>query len=185
MAFPRRGPGIFLSILLYRGTMSFLYRIAHPHRSRTIAIIGARKSNFHSSVSKLSPSSSVTAVYSDIDEAIRGVEPSTPSYLDMKPTEQEIETLYTFLKHKRNVLVITGAGISTSSGVPDYRGPLGSYKLGDSFACKLFRLPNMSHMSTNYPEICSKDAYVKKIIQKGLFSICPYHILWLTSILLP
>ena len=57
---------------------------------------------------------------------------STSSYLDQKPTDEEIDTLYSFLHKKRNVLVISGAGMSTSSGVPDYRGPLGSYKLGVS-----------------------------------------------------
>lgn len=55
---------------------------------------------------------------------------STSSYLDQKPTDEEIDILYSFLHKKKNVLVISGAGMSTSSGVPDYRGPLGSYKLG-------------------------------------------------------
>ena len=131
--FQRRGPSIILSILLYRGAMSFLCRIIHPQRSSIIVVTTASRSTFHSSVSKLSQSKSVTAIYSDVNEAIRVVEPSIPSYLDMKPTDQEIETLYEFLRQKKNVLVITGAGISTSSGVPDYRGPLGSYKLGDLF----------------------------------------------------
>ena len=131
--FQRRGPSIILSILLYRGAMSFLCRIIHPQRSSIIVVTAASRSTFHSSVSKLSQSKSVTAIFSDVNEAIQVVEPSTPSYLDMKPTDQEIETLYEFLRQKKNVLVITGAGISTSSGVPDYRGPLGSYKLGDIF----------------------------------------------------
>lgn len=64
------------------------------------------------------------------------------SYLDKKPTDDEVSRLHSFLKSKRNVLVITGAGISTSSGVPDYRGPLGSYKLGMNFltCCELSQL---------------------------------------------
>lgn len=66
---------------------------------------------------------------------------SDASYLDRKPTDDEVSRLYSFLQSKRNVLVITGAGISTSSGVPDYRGPLGSYKLG-------------TILSTSY-ELCS------------------------------
>ena len=63
--------------------------------------------------------------FSDSNELI-----STPSYLDQKPTDEEVHSLFSYLRTKRNVLVISGAGISTSSGVPDYRGPQGSYKLG-------------------------------------------------------
>uniref|UniRef100_A0A336LMW1 NAD-dependent protein deacylase n=1 Tax=Culicoides sonorensis TaxID=179676 RepID=A0A336LMW1_CULSO len=37
------------------------------------------------------------------------------------PTENEIKTLENFLMDKPNTLVLTGAGISTESGIPDYR----------------------------------------------------------------
>eukprot|EP00596_Hydrurales_sp_CCMP1899_P008874 CAMPEP_0119033410 /NCGR_PEP_ID=MMETSP1177-20130426/449_1 /TAXON_ID=2985 /ORGANISM="Ochromonas sp, Strain CCMP1899" /LENGTH=355 /DNA_ID=CAMNT_0006990135 /DNA_START=271 /DNA_END=1338 /DNA_ORIENTATION=- len=55
---------------------------------------------------------------------------SMPSYLTQQPTNEAIHTLRSFLQHKKKLVVITGAGLSTSSGVPDYRGPEGSYKLG-------------------------------------------------------
>ena len=35
-----------------------------------------------------------------------------------------------WLQGKRNVVVLTGAGLSTDSGIPDYRGKAGSYRLG-------------------------------------------------------
>lgn len=47
-----------------------------------------------------------------------------------EPTESEINDLAAFLKPKYSCLVITGAGCSTESGIPDYRGPNGSYKRG-------------------------------------------------------
>ena len=47
-----------------------------------------------------------------------------------EPTEKEINDLTSFLKPKKSCLVITGAGCSTESGIPDYRGPNGSYKRG-------------------------------------------------------
>lgn len=46
------------------------------------------------------------------------------------PVSSEVDDLVRFFNESRVVTVLTGAGISTSSGIPDYRGPGGSYKLG-------------------------------------------------------
>ena len=40
------------------------------------------------------------------------------------------QRLAQWLRNKRNVVVLTGAGLSTDSGIPDYRGKAGSYRLG-------------------------------------------------------
>ena len=40
------------------------------------------------------------------------------------------ERLKQWLSGKRTVVVLTGAGLSTDSGIPDYRGKAGSYRLG-------------------------------------------------------
>jgi hypothetical protein len=37
------------------------------------------------------------------------------------PVQWEIDALVSFLQSKTKLLVITGAGISTASGLPDYR----------------------------------------------------------------
>lgn len=47
-----------------------------------------------------------------------------------KPASSEVEGLSNFFVQNKVVTVLTGAGISTPSGIPDYRGPSGSYKLG-------------------------------------------------------
>jgi len=44
--------------------------------------------------------------------------------------EKDVKELSEFIISKKSLLVITGAGISTESGIPDYRGPNGSYKHG-------------------------------------------------------
>jgi hypothetical protein len=51
--------------------------------------------------------------------------------VDLNQTvEEEAQRLYKFLRTKRNVVCITGAGVSTASGIPDYRGVNGSYRKG-------------------------------------------------------
>jgi NAD+-dependent protein deacetylase sirtuin 4 len=46
------------------------------------------------------------------------------------PQENDIEQLVNFFKKSSKLVAITGAGTSTNSGIPDYRGPAGSYKKG-------------------------------------------------------
>lgn len=43
----------------------------------------------------------------------------------MQPTDRLIELVRTWVGEARNVVVLTGAGISTESGIPDFRGPQG------------------------------------------------------------
>eukprot|EP00210_Caulerpa_lentillifera_P009175 g8747.t1 len=47
-------------------------------------------------------------------------------------TNSQLEQLVELLVNSRNTVVITGAGISTESGIPDYRGPAGAYTFGYS-----------------------------------------------------
>lgn len=51
------------------------------------------------------------------------------SYAPITPpvSQEDLEKLVNFLAEHENVLVIAGAGCSTESGVPDYRGPRGAY----------------------------------------------------------
>jgi NAD-dependent deacetylase sirtuin 4 len=46
------------------------------------------------------------------------------------PSATQVAALSDFIAHARKLLVITGAGISTESGVPDYRSPGGAYSTG-------------------------------------------------------
>lgn len=44
--------------------------------------------------------------------------------------EDSLKDLVGFLESCRQVLLVTGAGVSTESGTPDYRGPNGAYSTG-------------------------------------------------------
>ena len=45
-------------------------------------------------------------------------------------SQQQLEALADLLQEARNVVVLTGAGCSTESAIPDYRGPSGAYSTG-------------------------------------------------------
>ena len=55
---------------------------------------------------------------------------ATTPILPHIPKQDEIAELARFVGNSKGLTVLTGAGISTPSGIPDYRGPSGSYKLG-------------------------------------------------------
>ncbi len=46
------------------------------------------------------------------------------------PSQEALEALAQLILSSRRLLVISGAGISTESGVPDYRSPSGAYSTG-------------------------------------------------------
>jgi NAD-dependent SIR2 family protein deacetylase len=53
-----------------------------------------------------------------------------PATRSTTPLSADVCALATFLESHRKVLVLTGAGVSTESGIPDYRSPQGSYSVG-------------------------------------------------------
>lgn len=69
--------------------------------------------------------SSVVKIYGS-----QGIEVPVPKAVLGSPSETEIEELTNFFANNGRTCVLTGAGISTLSGIPDYRGPNGSYRLG-------------------------------------------------------
>ncbi|GAQ88208.1 sirtuin [Klebsormidium nitens] len=46
------------------------------------------------------------------------------------PTDEEIQALHDFIVESEKLLIVTGAGVSTESGIPDYRSPTGAYSTG-------------------------------------------------------
>lgn len=46
------------------------------------------------------------------------------------PSMEDVESLYEFFDKSTKLVVLTGAGMSTESGIPDYRSPNGAYSTG-------------------------------------------------------
>uniref|UniRef100_A0A0D9XXG3 NAD-dependent protein deacylase n=1 Tax=Leersia perrieri TaxID=77586 RepID=A0A0D9XXG3_9ORYZ len=46
------------------------------------------------------------------------------------PSSQDVDLLYRFIDRSQKLMVLTGAGMSTESGIPDYRSPNGAYSSG-------------------------------------------------------
>ncbi|GMG99827.1 hypothetical protein Nepgr_001667 [Nepenthes gracilis] len=46
------------------------------------------------------------------------------------PSMEEVDLLYDFFDHSSKLVVLTGAGMSTECGIPDYRSPNGAYSAG-------------------------------------------------------
>ncbi|XP_021683078.1 NAD-dependent protein deacylase SRT2 isoform X1 [Hevea brasiliensis] len=46
------------------------------------------------------------------------------------PSNKDVNLLYQFFDHSTNLVVLSGAGISTECGIPDYRSPNGAYSSG-------------------------------------------------------
>ncbi len=64
-------------------------------------------------------------------------------------SQHQLDALAELLQGARNVVVLTGAGCSTESAIPDYRGPTGAYSTG--FKPITHQQVGAPHMKANCP----------------------------------
>ena len=93
--------------------------------------------------------------FSTVARGVREAQPAIFSAGQLSsPTEAEISYLTAFIADAKNLVVLTGAGISTSSGIPDYRGPNGSYSRG--------------HKPMTHSEFMTKEASRKRFWARSM-----------------
>lgn len=88
----------------------------------------------------------------------------TSSLLDSLPLpkQDDIDLLLDFFRKSSYLVAITGAGTSTNSGIPDYRGPEGSYKKGHK---------PMAHQEFVNQELSRQRYWARSLVGWNRFSL--------------
>lgn len=120
------------------GTLAKGYSLGMPmfqlhSNHRLLSDRNRKRLPFRCALSRLLATSSHTTVVTTVKEQYRTVQflkdKKIVPYSD-PPCNKDVDTLYKFLCQSRTLMVLTGAGMSTESGIPDYRSPNGAYSSG-------------------------------------------------------
>eukprot|EP01135_Chromosphaera_perkinsii_P002656 Nk52_evm24s226 gene=Nk52_evmTU24s226 len=80
-----------------------------------------------------------------------------------KDVEEKLERLLKLIDTSKHIVVYTGAGLSTSADIPDYRGPNGLYNRPEASKQESLSKPELSNMPASAPTTASgqipKDAF--------------------------
>ena len=98
---------------------------ALPHRQERISSDGAWRSSIQAPRNPSSSSRSSSQQPYVIGSATPGGVDTAPAV--PRVSAETLDRLAELVQGARGTLVLTGAGCSTESGVPDYRGPAGAY----------------------------------------------------------
>jgi len=109
---------VILAAILATSQTQLLFGFPSHHHQRTMVSLTGRTS--------LVARRGLTAVRNQVTE--RPPDPNT--LLTPELLQEKASILMDWWRGKRNVFCITGAGLSTDSGIPDYRGNNGSYHRG-------------------------------------------------------
>ncbi|KAL7593304.1 hypothetical protein Lser_V15G35235 [Lactuca serriola] len=139
MAMRVSSQSLFFSLNNAREVLShFMTDVVHP-ASKYCKFNGKSKTttiSFRGSVKHIQTVCRITVPGSSLETVVN---PSSNSNLlkDRKvvpdsdpPTTKDVDLLYEFFAKSTKLVALTGAGISTECGIPDYRSPNGAYSTG-------------------------------------------------------
>ena len=109
--------------------------------------------------------------------AFTGVPDTAPQVAPI--SEAHLTALAEFLLCNRRVTVLTGAGASTESNIPDYRGPRGAYSTGEAGECTPHPPPPTPHpcarLGAPVPQRPSTSAITPTTLSKGRPGRCTHN----------
>ena len=117
---------LIFAIAMVVPTMSFC-----TITTTTSCLVGRhiRRRHHSTNVSPLRRTTKYTAIYSS--QRIMPLErPQDPTTFTDDDVHNQAQTLRDWMRGKKSILCISGAGMSTESNIPDYRGSNGSYFRG-------------------------------------------------------
>ena len=118
--------------ILLNPAFSFQTQLVHNKLAAMVSLTGQTSITFRRSTARMAKKKGRLRPSTNATNTKSMVRPADPRSVIVSPghLEEKALQLAEWLSSRNNVFCLTGAGLSTDSGIPDYRGHKGSYHVG-------------------------------------------------------